>query len=135
MPILHLVGSEKVKPKRWKLIVSVIIFVLVWIPFGFKWYTYVHSPEYAAKEFVKALTTGDEKLLDHLNYTDKHEQTIKQDFGDIFKDSSFKDFYYKPGDTPDIIRAYSNKSSKYLSLYEIKLNNEWYIGHYFVSSQ
>jgi len=87
-------------PKLWKLISSLVVFglLLVLISFGFKWYAYAHTPMYTVKTFVKAVLNGDEKTIDHLNYTDRHEQTIKKAWIDKLNGYNFNDFEFTVAD-------------------------------------
>lgn len=113
------------------LIVMALIFSIVCAGLGVKAFEYTHTPEYAARQFVKALLNGDEGKLNHYNYTNRDEQTIKHEFGVEFVNTEYRDFTFT-SQTLDIYKAQTSKSNKYLNLYMIKIDKEWFVGSYLV---
>jgi uncharacterized membrane protein YvbJ len=126
---LRLIGKAEIKPKRWMLIASIVVLVLLLTPFGFKWYAYVHSSIYTAKTFVKAIMNGDEKTIDHLNYTDKHEQTIKKAWVDKLKGYNLKDLVYSMSDSYDNRIHVTTAKNKDLDLVidVVVMNDSYYV--------
>lgn len=106
----------------------VSLLILLSIPFSFKWYTYVHSPLYTVKTFSKAMMDGDVKTIDHLNYTDMHEQTIKKAWIDKLKGYNFEDLEFKLSDKNDGFYILTAKGNYLDLIIEVeKMNNCYYV--------
>ena len=114
--------------KRWKLITLVVAIILISLPLGFRWYSYAHSPIYTARIFVKAIMNGDEKTIDHLNYTGRPYKTIKMDMNYKLKQYNFNDLVISvsPGDDKIHIKTVKNKDL-YLRIEVVHMNNSYYI--------
>jgi hypothetical protein len=129
LPNLRLVGKGEEKPKRWKIYLSILIIVLAFVPLGYKWYVYDHSPTYAAEKFVKAIMTGDDKTLNDLNYTTKSTQTLKIKWSEKLKGYDFKDIVITPSSSTAVHVTIQENRDIDLVLEMMIMNGSYFVSY------